>query len=102
MNGQGIVDSGEAVTAGSGAMSQRRIQDFYNQLIKAGQYKPGEVDLLKVATLQFVNKRTPGPDGAADQEPMTGTSALRRSDTRSGHVWIGHTRPMTDISNPAQ
>jgi len=38
-------------------MSPRRIQDFYNQMVKAGLYRPGEVDLLKVATLQFVNKR---------------------------------------------
>jgi NitT/TauT family transport system substrate-binding protein len=55
--GKGIVDSGEAIAAGIDAMSPRRIQDFYNQMVKAGLYKPGEVDLLKVATLQFVNKR---------------------------------------------
>lgn len=57
MKGQGIVDSGEAVAAGIGAMSQRRIQDFCIQMVKAGLYKSGEVDMLKVATLQFFNKR---------------------------------------------
>jgi len=57
MKSQGIVDSGEAASAGIGAMSQRRIQDFYNQMVKAGLYKPGEVDLSKVATLRFVNKK---------------------------------------------
>ena len=54
---QGILDSGEAGAAGIGAMSQRRIQDFYIQMVKAGLYKPGEVDMVKVAALQFVDKR---------------------------------------------
>lgn len=57
MKQQGIVDSGEALQGGIGAMSQARIQDFYNQMVKAGLYKAGEVDLGKVATLQFVNRR---------------------------------------------
>ncbi|HET7794211.1 MAG TPA: ABC transporter substrate-binding protein [Rhizobacter sp.] len=57
MKSQGIVDSGEALQGGIGAMSQARIQDFYNQMVKAGLYKPGEVDLSKVAALQFVNKK---------------------------------------------
>jgi NitT/TauT family transport system substrate-binding protein len=57
MKQQGIVDSGEALKAGVGAMSAPRIKDFYEQMVKAGLYKPGEVDLAKVATLQFVNKK---------------------------------------------
>jgi NitT/TauT family transport system substrate-binding protein len=57
MKQQGIVDSGEAQTNGVGAMSAARIQDFYEQMVKAGLYKAGEVDLSKVATLQFVNKK---------------------------------------------
>ena len=56
MKSQGIVDSGEAAAKGIGAMSAPRIKDFYEQMVKAGLYKPGEVDLAKVATLQFVNK----------------------------------------------
>ena len=56
MKSQGIVDSGEAATRGIGAMSTARIQDFHAQMIKAGLYKAGEVDLSKVAVLQFVNK----------------------------------------------
>jgi NitT/TauT family transport system substrate-binding protein len=56
MKAQGIVDSGEAATQGIGAMNASRIQDFFNQMVKAGLYKPGEVDLAKVATFQFVNK----------------------------------------------
>ena len=57
MKSQGIVDSGEAQARGIGAMSAARIEDFYAQMVKAGLYKPGEVDLSKVATLQFVNKK---------------------------------------------
>ncbi len=56
MKAQGIVDSGEAATKGIGAMSAARIQDFYGQMVKAGLYKAGEVDLAQVATYQFVNK----------------------------------------------
>ena len=56
MKAQGIVDSGEAAARGIGAMSAARIADFYAQMVKAGLYKAGEVDLSKVATLQFVNK----------------------------------------------
>lgn len=57
MKQQGIVDSGESLAGGIGAMSQARINDFYAQMVKAGLYKAGEVDLSKVAALQFVNKR---------------------------------------------
>ena len=52
----GIVDSGDAQTRGIGTMSEARIKDFYDKMVKAGLYKPGEVDLSKVATTQFVNK----------------------------------------------
>jgi NitT/TauT family transport system substrate-binding protein len=57
MKQQGIVDSGEALQGGIGAMNQARIQDFYAQMVKAGLYKTGDVDLSKVVTLQFVNKK---------------------------------------------
>jgi NitT/TauT family transport system substrate-binding protein len=57
MKAQGIVDSGEAKANGIGAMSAARIKDFHDQMVKAGLYKPGEVDLSKVATMQFVNKK---------------------------------------------
>lgn len=54
----GIVDSGEAQARGIGAMSDARIKDFYDKMVKAGLYKAGEIDLSKVATTQFVNKGT--------------------------------------------
>ena len=53
----GIVDTGDALTMGIGAMSEARIKDFYDKMVKAGLYKAGDVDLSKVATTQFVNKK---------------------------------------------
>jgi NitT/TauT family transport system substrate-binding protein len=52
----GIVDSGDAQTLGIGAMKPERIKDFYDKMVRAGLYKPGDVDLAKVATMQFVNQ----------------------------------------------
>lgn len=57
MKSQGIVDSGEALTSGIGAMNAARIRDFHEQMVRAGLYKPGEVDLAKVADLRFVNRK---------------------------------------------
>ena len=56
MKSQGIVDSGEAASKGIGAMNAGRVKDFHDQMVKAGLYKAGEVDLAQVATYQFVNK----------------------------------------------
>jgi len=53
---QGLVESGEAKTKGIGAMNQGRIEDFYQQMVRAGLYRPGEVDLSRVAVFQFVNQ----------------------------------------------
>ena len=52
-----IVDSGEALTNGIGAMNTARVKDFYDKMVKAGLYKAGDVDLNKVITTQFVNKK---------------------------------------------
>lgn len=56
MKQQGIVDSGEALERGIGAMNEARVRDFFEQMVKAGLYKPGEVDLKKVASFEFVNR----------------------------------------------
>jgi len=56
MKAQGIVDSGEALSAGIGAMNEARIRDFYDQMVGAGLYEAGDVDLARVATLRFVNR----------------------------------------------
>jgi NitT/TauT family transport system substrate-binding protein len=51
----GIVDSGEALTHGIGAMSDERMKSFYDQMAKAGVLPQG-LDYKKAYTLQFVNK----------------------------------------------
>ncbi len=57
MKQQGIVDSGDALTQGIGAMNPARVLDFYQQMVKAGLYKSGDVDLGRVATFEFVNRK---------------------------------------------
>jgi NitT/TauT family transport system substrate-binding protein len=57
MKRQGIVDSGEALERGIGSMNGARIRDFHDNMVRAGLYQPGEVDLAKVADTRFVNRR---------------------------------------------
>ena len=57
MKQQGIVDSGDSLNNGIGAMNPARLKDFYGQMVKAGLYKAGEVDLSRVADFRFVNKK---------------------------------------------
>ena len=38
-------------------MNDARIRDFHAQMLRAGLYKTGEVDLGKVATTRFVNRK---------------------------------------------
>lgn len=53
----GIVDSGDSLTLGIGAMTPARIRDFYQQMVGADLYKSGDIELGRVATFQFVNKK---------------------------------------------
>ncbi|MGE0384655.1 MAG: ABC transporter substrate-binding protein [Gammaproteobacteria bacterium] len=52
---QGIVDSGAAIGSGIGTMDPARIRAFYDDMVRAGLYAPGDVDPARVATLQFIN-----------------------------------------------
>jgi NitT/TauT family transport system substrate-binding protein len=56
MKEYGIVDSGESIALGIGAMSDARIESFYNKMVKAGVIKAG-LDYRQSYTLQFINKR---------------------------------------------
>ena len=51
----GIVDSGDTLKNGIGAMSDARMASFFDKMVKAGVVK-GVVDFRKSYTLQFVNK----------------------------------------------
>jgi len=52
----GVVDSGDALTLGIGAMTDARWKSFAASMIKAGVYPP-TIDVSKAYTLRFVNKR---------------------------------------------
>jgi len=52
----GIVDSGDAATLGIGAMTDARMKDFFEKMVRAGVVKAG-LNYRKSYTLQFVNKK---------------------------------------------
>jgi NitT/TauT family transport system substrate-binding protein len=52
----GIVDSGDALSLGIGAMTDARMKSFYDKMVRAGVVKPS-VDPAKSYTLRFVNKK---------------------------------------------
>jgi NitT/TauT family transport system substrate-binding protein len=51
----GLVDSGDTLKLGIGAMTDERIKDFYDSMVTAGVVKP-DLDYKKAYTLQFVDK----------------------------------------------
>jgi len=55
MKEYGIVDSGDSLKNGIGAMSDDRYTSFFNKMVKAGVVK-GDLDFRKSYTLRFVNK----------------------------------------------
>ncbi len=55
MKEYGIVDSGDAVKNGIGAMTDDRMASFFNKMVKAGVVK-GSLDYKSSYTLRFVNK----------------------------------------------
>jgi len=55
MKEYGIVDSGDTLKLGIGAMTDDRWSEFYNTMVKAGVVKAG-LDYKKAYTTQFVNK----------------------------------------------
>jgi NitT/TauT family transport system substrate-binding protein len=55
MKEDGIVDSGDTLKLGIGAMTDARWKDFYDKMVRVGTVKPG-LDFKKGYTLQFVNK----------------------------------------------
>ena len=52
----GIIDTGDAVEKGIGALDMGRIEAFHDLAVKSGILEAGAVDLTKVANTQFVNK----------------------------------------------
>ena len=55
MKQYGIVDSGDTLTRGIGAMSDERMKSFFDKMVRAGVVK-ANIDYKRAYTLQFVNK----------------------------------------------
>ena len=55
MKQYGIVDSGEALEFGIGAMTDARFESFYNKMVASGVVEAG-IDYKSSYTLEFVNK----------------------------------------------
>jgi NitT/TauT family transport system substrate-binding protein len=55
MKDQQIIDSGDSLKLGIGAMTDARWKAFHQALVPTGMY-PADLDLSKAYTLQFVNK----------------------------------------------
>jgi NitT/TauT family transport system substrate-binding protein len=56
MKEYGIVDSGDSLSLGVGAMTDGRMQDFFDKMVRAGVVKAG-LDYRKSYTLKFVDKK---------------------------------------------
>ena len=55
MKEHGIVDSGDTMKGGIGAMTDARMKSFFDKMVAAGVVK-GAIDYKKAYSLQFVNK----------------------------------------------
>jgi NitT/TauT family transport system substrate-binding protein len=51
----GIVDSGDSIKLGIGAMTNARVKSFFDKMVRAGVVKPG-LDYKRAYTLRFVNR----------------------------------------------
>ena len=56
MKEYGIVDSGDTLNLGIGAMTDARIKSFFDKMVRVGVAK-ADLDYRKSYTLQFINKR---------------------------------------------
>jgi NitT/TauT family transport system substrate-binding protein len=55
MNERGIVNSGDSLKLGIGAMTDARWKGFYDTMVAAGAVAPG-IDVAKAYSLEFINK----------------------------------------------
>jgi NitT/TauT family transport system substrate-binding protein len=55
MKEYGIVDSGDSLRDGIGAMSDARVASFFDKMVRAGVVRP-DIDFRKAYTLRFANK----------------------------------------------
>jgi NitT/TauT family transport system substrate-binding protein len=55
MKEYGIVDSGDALRDGIGAMTDARLASFFDKMVRAGVVRH-EIDFRSAYTLRFINK----------------------------------------------
>ena len=55
MKEYGIVDSGDALRDGIGAMTDARVASFFDKMVRAGVVR-SNIDFRQAYTLRFVNK----------------------------------------------
>jgi NitT/TauT family transport system substrate-binding protein len=55
MKEYGIVDSGDTLNDGIGAMTDARVTSFFDKMVRAGVVR-GDIDFRKTYTLRFINK----------------------------------------------
>ncbi len=55
MREDGIADSGDSISLGIGAMTDKRIKSFFDKMVAAGLFKP-DLDYTKAYTLSFIDK----------------------------------------------
>jgi NitT/TauT family transport system substrate-binding protein len=55
MKDYGIVDSGDSLKNGLGAMTDERVASFFEKMVRAGVVRP-DIDFRKSYTLRFINK----------------------------------------------
>jgi NitT/TauT family transport system substrate-binding protein len=55
MRDDGIVDSGDSLKNGIGAMTDERVASFFEKMVRAGVVRP-DIDYRKSYTLRFINK----------------------------------------------
>ena len=84
MRQDGIVDSGNSLKLGIGAMTDARWQSFYDKMVHAGVVKPG-LDYKRSYTLQFVNKGVGVDLGQNEFWFGHRLAAQRRQDVRQRH-----------------
>lgn len=62
MNAEGIVESGDALALGIGAMTEGRVRAFHEQMVEAGVIEPG-LDVTTMFTTKFLEPAADGPMG---------------------------------------
>ncbi len=56
MKSEGIVDSGDALELGIGAMTEAKVKDFFDKMVAAGVV-PADLDWSKAVNFSFVNQK---------------------------------------------